>query len=253
MSANQTSKRLLVAAAADALALVARLLTAPRVTFHQSPRAGRPAIFYANHTSNADTVLLWAALPPKVRRRTRPVAAADYWLKTPLRRFFGLDVLGALAIERRPEERTSDPVARMVAALDAGSALIIFPEGRRNDTDARLLPFKTGLYHVARARPGTDIVPVWIENVSGVMPRGEVIPVPLICDLTFGHPLRINDAEGVRWLYSFLSADKRRTFCLYDAPSPEAIRRAAARAGLPADAVVEVTDRLLPDSTMASI
>ena len=64
---------------------------------------------------------------------------------------------------------------------------------------------------------------------------------------------RINDEEGVRWLYSFLSADKRKTYCLYEAPSPEAIRRAAARAGLPADVIVEVTDRLLPDGASAPI
>jgi hypothetical protein len=64
---------------------------------------------------------------------------------------------------------------------------------------------------------------------------------------------RINAEEGVRWLYSFLSADKRKTYCLYEAPSPEAIRRAATRAGLPADAIVEVTDRLLPDGASAPI
>ena len=64
---------------------------------------------------------------------------------------------------------------------------------------------------------------------------------------------RINDEEGVRWLYSFLSADKRKTYCLYEAPSPDAIRRAASRAGLPADVIVEVTDRLLPDGAAAPI
>lgn len=64
---------------------------------------------------------------------------------------------------------------------------------------------------------------------------------------------RINDDENVRWLYSFLSADKRKTYCLYEAPSPEAIRRAAARAGLPADVIVEVSDRVLPDASVAPI
>jgi hypothetical protein len=64
---------------------------------------------------------------------------------------------------------------------------------------------------------------------------------------------RINDEEGVRWLYSFLSADRRKTYCLYEAPSPEAIRRAAARAGLPADIVVEVAERVLPDGSRAGI
>ena len=65
---------------------------------------------------------------------------------------------------------------------------------------------------------------------------------------------RINDEAGIRWMYSFLSADKRKTYCLYEAPSPEAIRTAAARAGLPADAVVEVRDRvLLPDGSLSDI
>jgi hypothetical protein len=64
---------------------------------------------------------------------------------------------------------------------------------------------------------------------------------------------RINDEEGVQRLYSFLSADKRKTYCLYEAASPEAIRRAAARADLPADVIVEVTDRLLPDGATAPI
>ena len=64
---------------------------------------------------------------------------------------------------------------------------------------------------------------------------------------------RINEEEGVRWLYSFLSSDRRKTYCLYEAPSPEAIRSAAARAGLPADVIVEVSDRLLPDGAIAAI
>jgi hypothetical protein len=64
---------------------------------------------------------------------------------------------------------------------------------------------------------------------------------------------RINDQEGVRWMYSFLSADKRKTYCLYEAPSPEAIRTAAARAGLPADVIVEVRDRIMPDGASSDI
>jgi hypothetical protein len=64
---------------------------------------------------------------------------------------------------------------------------------------------------------------------------------------------RINDEEGVRWMYSFLSADKRKTYCLYEATSPEAIRTAATRAGLPADVIVEVTDRITPDGALTDI
>jgi hypothetical protein len=50
----------------------------------------------------------------------------------------------------------------------------------------------------------------------------------------------VNADEGVRWLFSFLSADRRRSYCLYEAPSPDAIVSAARRAGIPADVVVEV-------------
>jgi Protein of unknown function (DUF4242) len=53
---------------------------------------------------------------------------------------------------------------------------------------------------------------------------------------------RINDEEGVKWIFSFLSADKRKTYCLYEAPNAEAIRNAAVRAGLPADVITEVSE-----------
>jgi 1-acyl-sn-glycerol-3-phosphate acyltransferase len=86
-------------------------------------------------------------------------------------------------------------VAQMAASLDQGASLIIFPEGQRNSSDAPLLPFKSGLYHLAKARPGVDLVPVWIANLNRVMPKGEVIPVPLICTLTFGAPLHLTDDE----------------------------------------------------------
>jgi len=64
---------------------------------------------------------------------------------------------------------------------------------------------------------------------------------------------RLNAEEGVRWLYSFLSADKRKTYCLYEAPSPQAIRTAATRTGFPADVIVEVTDRIMPNGALAEI
>ena len=54
--------------------------------------------------------------------------------------------------------------------------------------------------------------------------------------------VRINNEEGVRWLFSFLSPDKRKTYCLYEAPDAEAIRVAARRANIPADVVIEVSE-----------
>ena len=179
-----------------ALAGFIHLMTAPRIIWRGKPPGRRSRVYFANHTSNADTVLIWAALPPKLRARTRPVAAADYWLKNNLRKFFGTRVFHTVLIQRDPDQRgEQDPVGEMGTALDEGASLIIFPEGRRNDTEAPLLQFTTGLYHIATARPDVDLVPVWIDNLNGVMPRGEVIPVPLICQIFFGQSMRLAAGE----------------------------------------------------------
>jgi 1-acyl-sn-glycerol-3-phosphate acyltransferase len=178
------------------LRLFVRLLTAARAIWQGVAPDLTQRVYFANHTSNGDFVLLWSVLPGAIRRRTRPIAAADYWLVSPLRAFFGRDVFDAVLIDRRPEARTEDPVAQMAAALDAGHSLILFPEGRRNAGEAPLLPFKTGLYHLAALRPQVDLVPVWIANLNRVMPKGEVIPVPLICTVTFGAPLRLGPGEA---------------------------------------------------------
>ena len=57
----------------------------------------------------------------------------------------------------------------------------------------------------------------------------------------------INDQEGVQWIFSFLSADKKKTYCLYDAPHPEAIRAAARRNNIPADAIIEIGGEIGPN------
>jgi 1-acyl-sn-glycerol-3-phosphate acyltransferase len=179
----------------QAISTFARFITAPRAIWQGIEPVPAQRVYFANHSSNGDFVLLWTALPTPLRRKTRPVAALDYWLTSPLRAFIGREVFNAVLIDRRPEARTEDPVAQMTAALDQGSSLILFPEGQRNSSDATLLPFKSGLYHLAKARPGVDLVPVWIANLNRVMPKGEIIPVPLICTLTFGAPLHIESEE----------------------------------------------------------
>lgn len=181
--------------AGQAISLFARFMTAPRAVWQGIDPLPIQRVYFANHSSNGDFVLLWTVLPTPLRRRTRPVAALDYWLKSPLKAFIGRDVFNAVLIDRRPDIRTQDPVALMVDALDQGASLILFPEGGRNSSDDPLLPFKSGLYHLAKARPDVDLVPVWIANLNRVMPKGEIIPVPLICTLTFGAPLHLDGDE----------------------------------------------------------
>ena len=182
--------------AALGVTVFARLLTGVRGEWAGCAPEPGPRVYFANHASHGDFVLIWTVLPPALRRRTRPVAGADYWRKGRLRRFFGERVFDAVLIEREAVTRADNPVAHMGGALREGAALILFPEGTRNMTDSPLLPFKSGLYHLARAHPGIDLVPVWIENLNRVMPKGALVPVPLLCTVTFGAPLRLREGEG---------------------------------------------------------
>ncbi len=179
------------------LVALAWILTAVRANWIGVEPAQKTRVYFANHTSNADFVLIWSALPPPIRYRTRPVAGADYWLKSKLREYIVRRVINAILVDRRAEYRTEDPIEAMVNALNENSSIIIFPEGKRNMTDEKLLPFKAGIYNIALQRPETEFVPVWIENISSVLPKGEVLPVPLQCEVDFGEPIYIEKNESL--------------------------------------------------------
>ena len=187
--------RLAARIAGKAIELFAKAITAVRADWRGIEPVPRQRVYFANHVSNADMPMIWSVLPPSLRRQTRPVAAADYWLKNRLRAFAGRDVFRAVLIDRRPEARAEDPVAQMAAALDGGASLILFPEGKRNIGPEPLEPFKTGLFHLATARPQVDLVPTWVANLNAVMPKGEVIPLPLMCTVTFGVPIHLAEGE----------------------------------------------------------
>lgn len=175
--------------------LFARFITAVRANWQGIEPVRRKRVYFANHVSHGDFVLLWTVLPPRLRAETRPVAGSDYWLASPLKEFIGRDVFNAVLIDRNPETRTADPVQQMAEALDTGASLIVFPEGTRNETADPLLSFKTGLFHLAEARPDVDLVPVWIANLNRVMPKGALLPVPLICTVTLGAPVKLASGE----------------------------------------------------------
>ncbi len=179
-----------------AIVLFARFITAVRGIWQGIEPTPKERIYFANHVSHGDFILIWTVLPWRLRRKTRPVAGSDYWLKTPLKRFIGRDVFDAVLIDRNPETREADPIQTMAEALDDGASLILFPEGTRNETDAPLLPFKAGLYHLGKSRPSIEMIPVWINNLNRVMPKGELVPIPLICTVTFGAPLHIAVEES---------------------------------------------------------
>jgi 1-acyl-sn-glycerol-3-phosphate acyltransferase len=180
---------------AGAVTCLARLITGVRGDWQGCLPEPRTRIYFANHRSHGDFVLIWTVLPAALRRRTRPVAAADYWGRGGLRELIGRRVFDALLVVRDGASREPDPIAPLAAALDAGDSLILFPEGTRNTTTAPLLPFKSGLYRLACACPVVELVPVWIDNLNRVLPKGEFVPVPLLCTVTFGAPIAVEPGE----------------------------------------------------------
>ncbi|CAM5770134.1 1-acyl-sn-glycerol-3-phosphate acyltransferase [Labrys miyagiensis] len=174
---------------------LARLVTGVRGNWLGCLPSTAPRIYFANHNSHGDFILVWTVFPAGLRASARPVAARDYWEAGTLRRFIARSVFDAVLIDREAIMRSVDPIGQMSDALEAGSSLILFPEGTRNTGDRPLLPFKSGLYWLARRQPGIDLVPVWIDNLNRVMPKGEFLPVPFLCTVTFGAPLRLAVGE----------------------------------------------------------
>lgn len=153
-------------------------------------------VYFANHASHGDFVLVWISLPKKWREVVRPVAGADYWLQGKIRRFIIQNVFNALLIMRNGNDPQAI-TAQMTDALQDGASLIIFPEGTRNtDDDTLLLPFKSGIYHLARENPDVKFVPIWINNINRVLPKGKLVPVPIICDVYMGNEMQLFPGES---------------------------------------------------------
>lgn len=262
------------------LALV-RLLTGAQARWWGCPPKAEQRIYFANHQSHIDLVMIWAALPEELRSITRPIAARDYWTSSPLKRWITTEVFNAIYVERggsaplpadhlsapprpvhqpaaahaprervepsfdaapwtagaqevvepepvaaiepmqgqlaldaaaeaeapaaeAPQERLTPgtpeallPLQPLIDALQSGDSIIIFPEGTRGHTGVPQ-KFKSGLYTLAQMFPDVVLVPAWIDNVQRVMPKGEVVPVPILCSVTFGAPIQVEEGEERR-------------------------------------------------------
>lgn len=229
---------------------VIRLLTGAQARWYGCPPKAEQRIYFANHQSHVDLVMIWAALPEELRSITRPIAARDYWANTPFKRWITTEVFNAIYVERsasapKPEakriepsldptpapasttgaiqqslalgdvagdaESTSqpaeavsgtgqegtDPLAPLIEALTNGDSIIIFPEGTRGHT-GEPQKFKSGLFTLAQLFPDVVLVPAWIDNVQRVMPKGEIVPVPILCSVTFGAPIKLEEGEERR-------------------------------------------------------
>jgi len=178
---------------ADLMVFLAKLISGANARWLGGAPEPRQRIYFANHTSNLDALVLWAVLPPEVRALTRPVAARDYW-NTGVRRYLADKVFHAILIERKKPTAHDNPIGQILEAMGNDRSIIIFPEGGRF-SGSEPMPFKSGLYHLAQKRPDVELIPVLMDNLNRILPKGEVLPVPLIGHVTFGAPIQLLPGE----------------------------------------------------------
>ncbi len=177
------------------LAAAARLLSGASVRWIDCQPDTCQRVYFANHTSHLDMLVVWSALPMSIRAMTRPVAAKDYWDKGRVRRYMATKVFDALLIDRKDIKVHQSPVDMMIREIGSTKSLIVFPEGSRS-TDGEIGDFKSGLYYLSKKRPDLELVPVHIDNMNRILPRGEFLPVPLLTCITFGPPMWLEPGEA---------------------------------------------------------
>ena len=186
---------------ASLLAVLARMVSGVQVRWLDCEPSTHQRIYFANHSSHLDTLVLWAALPAEARALLRPVAAQDYWDRAGLRRYVSQRVFHAVLIQRHPspDQRSlaaaQAVIEKLIEAMGERHSLLVFPEGTRGSGDD-VVPFKSGLYHLALGKPEAELVPVYLENLNRTLPKGELLPVPVLTSATFGRPLRVEPGES---------------------------------------------------------
>jgi len=176
------------------LAFLAKLVSGFTVRWLGSQPETCQRVYFANHTSHLDAVVLWSCLPKDLRLLTRPVAAQDYWGGSPLRRFLAKS-FNAILIDRKQIKVHQSPVELMLREIGDVYSLIVFPEGSRA-IDGEMGEFKSGLYYLAKKRPDLEMIPVYMDNLNRILPRGEFMPVPLLSSITIGSPIYLESGES---------------------------------------------------------
>ena len=178
------------------LAALARILSGLSIRWVGCRPEVRQRVYYANHTSHLDFLVLWSALPREVRAFTRPVAAKDYWEVGRTRRYLAAGLFNAILVQRGniSVEGRARQLDLLLEALGDRYSLIMFPEGTRG-TGSEIAPFKSGIYHLSLRKPDLELVPVYMHNLGRILPKGECIPVPMLSRIDFGAPIRVLDGE----------------------------------------------------------
>jgi 1-acyl-sn-glycerol-3-phosphate acyltransferase len=177
-----------------ALGGMCRAISGPAVEWHCDPLAVTQRIYFANHSSHLDFIVIWSVLPPRIRRYVRPVAGRDYWEAGAIRRHLSTHVFRAVLVDRHaaagadPRDAAQATVERIAREMGVRDSLIVFPEGTRS-RNGDVGDFKSGLFHLARLRPDAELIPVYLDNLNRILPKGESCPVPMLSRVTFGSPM----------------------------------------------------------------
>lgn len=169
------------------------MLIGARGLWAEQPSA-RQRIYFANHASHFDTVAVLAALPRDLRAMVSPVAAQDYWTKTKLHRFIAVRCLRSVLIDRQ-RSSDADPLAPVAQVLAQGRSILIFPEGTRGDGE-EIGRFRSGLHRLAQEWPAAELVPVHLDNLSRILPKGSFLIVPITCNAHFGRAIQLQADES---------------------------------------------------------
>jgi 1-acyl-sn-glycerol-3-phosphate acyltransferase len=181
----------------DLLAFAIRFLSGVTVKWAGCGPGDAQRIYFANHSSHLDFPIIWAALPDSLRAHAVAVAAADYWSCGSLRRWLVSRIFQVALVDRLKVTRASNPISGLNELIELGNSLIIFPEGGRAQ-EGEIKAFKSGLYHLSKAHPQIELVPVHLSNMQRILPKGEIMPVPLPCTITFGSPIKVRHDENRR-------------------------------------------------------
>ena len=178
----------------NSLILLARLLSGATVLWYESQPDSCQRVYFSNHTSHLDALVIWAALPHRIREKTRMIAAEDYWAAGPLRRYVSLKLFNAILIERENVSVRNTPIKVMMNGMQDEYSIILFPEGGRSD-NGELGEFKSGLYYLCKKRPDLELIPVYLNNMNRILPRGKTLPVPMLSRVIFGPPMWLEMGE----------------------------------------------------------
>jgi 1-acyl-sn-glycerol-3-phosphate acyltransferase len=180
----------------ELLAMLVRMISGAQGHWFDCEPVPKQRVYVANHSSHLDFLVLWAVLPSEVRAKARPVAAKDYWETGKVKRWLAMNIFRAVLVDRKPAamQGAEQVLAPLLEALDAGDSLILFPEGTRGTGD-EVGSFKSGLYHLCKLRAGLEVVPAHLSNLNRILPKGEIVLVPLLSKVHFGAPVRLEDQE----------------------------------------------------------